>query len=76
MATPSVAPDPARPTMCSEPMLEAKIDAPMTHQPRLRPARKVVGGGVLVVAHDPPGDGGQDAEIEGDDAQSSRRGWR
>ena len=33
-------PIPARPTMCSEPMFEAKIDAPMTHQPRLRPARK------------------------------------
>src|SRR5262245_8592981 len=40
MATPLVAPDPASPTMCSEPMFEAKMDAPITHQPRLRPARK------------------------------------
>ena len=39
-APPSFAPEPARPTMCSEPMFDAKIDAPMTHQPRFRPARK------------------------------------
>ena len=36
----SAAPDPASPTTCSEPMFDAKIDAPMIHQLRLRPARK------------------------------------
>jgi SSS family solute:Na+ symporter len=35
-----VAPEPASPTRCSEPMLEAKIEAPTTNQPRLRLARK------------------------------------
>jgi len=40
MAKPVEAPWPARPTMCSEPMLEVKIEAPMTIQPALRPARK------------------------------------
>jgi hypothetical protein len=34
------APDPASPTRCSEPIFEEKIEAPTTHQPRLRPARK------------------------------------
>ena len=38
--TPLVAPEPASPTRCSEPMFEAKIDAPTISQPRLRPARK------------------------------------
>ncbi len=37
---PLVAPAPASPTTCSEPMLDAKMDAPMIHQLRLRPARK------------------------------------
>jgi len=36
MATPLVAPEPARPTTCPEPMLEAKMDAPMINHPRLR----------------------------------------
>ena len=40
MATPVLAPVPASPTMCSEPMLEAKMEAPMTNQPACRPARK------------------------------------
>jgi hypothetical protein len=40
MATPSVAPEPARPTMCSDPMFEAKIEAPMIHHARFLPARK------------------------------------
>jgi len=40
IAMPDEAPDPAKPTMCSEPMLEAKSDPPMANQPMLRPARK------------------------------------
>jgi hypothetical protein len=39
-ATPLAAPVPARPTRCSDPMLDAKSDAPMMNQPVLRPARK------------------------------------
>jgi len=38
--SPVVAPEPASPTRCSEPMLVAKIDAPTTTHPRCRPARK------------------------------------
>ena len=37
---PVEAPCPARPTMCSEPMFEAKMEAPMAKNPTLRPARK------------------------------------
>jgi len=40
MARPVVAPWPASPTMCSEPMFEVKIEAPITIQPAFRPARK------------------------------------
>jgi hypothetical protein len=40
MAMPVNAPCPARPTMCSEPMFDVKIEAPITTQPALRPARK------------------------------------
>ena len=39
-ATPLAAPVPARPTRCSEPMFDAKSDAPTMNQPTLRPARK------------------------------------
>jgi hypothetical protein len=39
-ATPLAAPVPASPTRCSEPMFDAKSDAPTTNQPVFRPARK------------------------------------
>lgn len=39
-AMPLLAPVPASPTRCSEPMLDANSDAPTTNQPTLRPARK------------------------------------
>jgi hypothetical protein len=32
--------DPASPTICSEPTFEASMEAPITHQPRLRFAKK------------------------------------
>ena len=39
-AKPLAAPVPAKPTRCSEPMFEAKREAPITNQPASRPARK------------------------------------
>jgi len=40
IAMPVEAPCPARPTMCSEPMLDAKIEAPIANHPMSRLARK------------------------------------
>ncbi len=65
MATPSVAPEPASPTRCSEPMFEAKIDAPTMNQPRLPPGQKVVVGRVLALPDHPPGQAEDDAEVGG-----------
>ena len=40
IAIPLVAPLPASPTMCSEPMFDASSEQPTTNQPISRPARK------------------------------------
>ena len=40
MPMPLVAPLPDRPTICSEPMFEAKTEAPTTNQAMFRLARK------------------------------------
>ena len=37
---PDEKPVPASPTTCSEPIFEAKIEAPITNQPTFRPAKK------------------------------------
>ena len=37
---PDSAPVPAKPTTCSDPILEAKIEAPITNHPTFLPAKK------------------------------------
>ena len=52
--------------MCSEPMFEAKMEAPMIHQLKVAAGQEVIAGGVLASADDPPGHAQQDAEVERD----------
>ena len=40
MGVPDSNPVPASPTTCSDPMLEAKIEAPITNHPTFLPAKK------------------------------------
>ena len=52
--------------MCSEPMFEVKIEAPMTTQPGIAAGEEVIHG-VLLIASVPPGHPADEDEVEGDD---------
>ncbi len=66
IAMPVAAPCPARPTMCSEPMFEVKMDAPIVIQPALRPARKKSFVSFWI-APIPPGDDADEQKVKRND---------